>query len=160
MCICLALLFASCVDREFDLAETSGEITIGGEELIIPLGEIGSISVEDLLKNNDTLTESDNGVYQISFSSFGNDPSKYEEISVDGVKIDPIHCELPQLKPITFNAIGELPQSFRMSGLNSTFAVNIPTISNVMDIEPIKSTQDLSVKLPLSGKGTITSAPK
>lgn len=158
LCICLALLFASCVDREFDLAETSGEITIGGEELIIPLGEIGSISVEDLLKNNDTLTESDNGVYQISFSSFGNDPSKYEEISVDGVKIDPIHCELPQLKPITFNAIGELPQSFRMSGLNSTFAVNIPTISNVMDIEPIKSTQDLSVKLPLSGKGTITSA--
>ena len=157
LCICLALLFASCIDREFDLAETSGEITIGGEELIVPLGRIGAISVEDLLKNNDTLTESDNGVYQISFSSFGNDPSQYKEITVNGVKIDPIHCELPQLKPISFSSFDDLPQSFRMSGINSTFNVDIPTISNVMDIEPIRSTQDLSVKLPLSGKGTINS---
>ena len=32
---CVALSFVGCIDRDFDLAEVSGEATIGGEELVV-----------------------------------------------------------------------------------------------------------------------------
>lgn len=160
LCISIALIFAGCVDREFDLAKTSSEITVGGAELIIPFGDIGSITVEELLKDNESLVEGENGVYQISFSSFGDDPNKYEEISIDGINIDPIHYDLPKLEPIKFTSSGELPQSFQMSSINNSFNVDIPIVSagDAMDIEPINVTQELSFNFALlSGTGTINS---
>ena len=40
-------LFAlyGCVDRDFDLADTAGDVTIGGEELILPLATLDRKSV-------------------------------------------------------------------------------------------------------------------
>ena len=154
------LSLVGCVDRDFNLAETSGELTIGGDELILPLGDIGNISIDELLKESKNLKKDEDGLYQISFSSFGDDPTKFEKISINGITIDPIHCELPQLEPIKFSSIGELPNSFRMSGINNSFAVDIPTISGVMDVVPIKTEKSIPFKnLPFSsGKGTINSA--
>ena len=53
--ICAIALFSGCIDREFDLAETSGEMTIGGEELVVPLGEISKIKLDDILGENEVV---------------------------------------------------------------------------------------------------------
>lgn len=156
--ICTIALFSGCIDREFDLAETSGEMTIGGEELVVPLGEISPIYLNDLLKENETIKPNENGVYQIAFSSFGDDPTKVESITIDGIKIGEIACELPQLEPIKFSAMGSLPRSFQMSGFSQKMSVNIPTIGNVVNIDPIKSNIELGLgsNLPISGKGVLS----
>ncbi len=158
--ICTIALFSGCIDREFDLAETSGEITIGGEELVVPIADIGKIAIGDLLKDNETLKPNEEGVYQISFSSFGDNPDDYEELSIDGIEINDIKCNLPQLDPIKFNSIGSLPQSFFMDGFSNEMKVNIPTISDVVNVNPIESgecTIDLGLgKLPLSGKNNLS----
>lgn len=161
LCISIALISAGCVDRGFDLSKMSGEITVGGEELILPFGDIGTITVEELVKDSD-LVEGENGVYQITFSSFGDDPNKFEEISIDGINISKIHYNLPTLEPIKFTSSGELPQSFQMSSINNSFDVNIPTVTagDAMSINTINVTQELELafKYPLpSGTGTITS---
>ena len=86
--VCVASLFVGCVDLEFDLADTSGEITVGGEELVVPLAEIDPIRLGDVIKENEYLNSNgENGIYQIQFSSYGDDPSKYESIKIDGISI-------------------------------------------------------------------------
>ena len=67
LCICIALSFASCVDNSFDLADVSGEVTVGSEELVVPLGELAPIYLGDVLKDSDYLNSNgENGTYQIS----------------------------------------------------------------------------------------------
>ena len=136
--MCVALSFAGCIDREFDLADTSGEITVGGKELVVPIGEIAPITLADIVGDNDLIKPNEDGVYQISFSSFGEDPTKYEQISIDGISIPNITGLSPKLDPISFS-FGSLPTSLYFSGINKTIDLNIPTqIGKVMDIEPIK----------------------
>ena len=147
LCILFALLSAGCVDRGFDLAETSGEITIGGEELVVPLAEIAPITLSSLLKENETITSDENGVYQIKFSSFGDDPTKYESLSVDGIEIPAITGLSPKLDPISFS-FQQLPTSLSMSGFSHKFNVDYPTINSIMDIKPIEVEQSLNITIP------------
>ena len=147
LCILCALLFAGCIDRGFDLAETSGEITIGGEELVVPLTEIAPITLGSLLQENETITTDENGVYQIKFSSFGDDPTKYESLSVDGIEIPAITGLSPELDPISFS-FQQLPTSLSMSGFSHKFNVDYPTINNIVDIKPIEVEQSLNITIP------------
>jgi hypothetical protein len=155
--VCVALSFAGCVDREFDLADTSGEITVGGEELVLPIGEITPITLDELLKNNEMIQSNENGLYQITFSSFGNDPTKYEKISVEGISIPNITGLSPQLDPITFS-FGALPTSLYFSGISKPIDLNMPSkIGEVMQIEPINIANNIDFAIPsqLSEQGTI-----
>ena len=149
LCTLIALLFVGCIDREFNLAETSGEVTVGGEELIVPLAEIAPITLSELLKENETITSDENGVYQIKFSSFGDDPAKYEQLSIDGIEIPAITGLSPKLDPITFS-FQQLPTSILMSGINHTFVVDYPKINTIMKIDPIKFSEELNLQLPVS----------
>lgn len=157
-CICFALSFASCIDREFDIAETDSEITVGGEELVIPLGEIPNISLAELLKENETLKPNQDGVYQIAFSSFGDNPDKYETISVDGISIPSISCNLPQLEPINFS-MGQLPTTLHLSPITHDFEVDFPEIGEIMKVQELKVEQGITFDLPslISGQGEIKS---
>lgn len=156
LCICIALPFVGCIDRNFDLADTSGDVTIGGEELVVPLGNIEKIALSDILGENEMLKPNEEGVYQISFSSFGNDPTKYENISIDGISIPAISCDLPQLQPISFS-MGELPTTLGLSAIAHDFDVDFPSIGKIMDVKALKVEQDIAFTLPsqISGQGTI-----
>ena len=156
LCICAILSFVGCVDRSFDLAETSGEITIGGEELILPLGEISKISLDDLIGQNEMLKPNEEGTYEISYSSFGDDPTKYERISIEGISIPNIEGLSPQLDPISFS-MESLPTSLHFSAINHDFDVDFPSINEIMKIAPVKGEQSINITLPsvLPKQGTI-----
>lgn len=156
LCICAILSFVGCVDRSFDLAETSGEITIGGEELVLPLGEISKISFDDLIGQNEMLKPNEEGTYEISYSSFGDDPTKYERISIEGISIPNIEGLSPQLDPISFS-MESLPTSLHFSAINHDFDVDFPSINEIMKIAPVKGEQSINITLPsvLPKQGTI-----
>ena len=144
---CAVLAFVGCIDREFDIADVSKEVTVGGEELIVPLADIGKATVEDLLKNNELVESGENGVYQISFSSYGDDPTKFEKFSIEGVEIPKIESISPEVEPITFS-MESMPSSLQLSPISHTFDVDFPIINNIMSVEPIVLEQDLGIKLP------------
>ena len=155
--VCIALSFAGCIDREFDLADTSGGITVGGEELVVPLGDIDKISLDNLLGGTEGITTNEDGVYQITFSSFGDDPTKYETVSIEGISIPNITGLSPQLEPITFS-FGSLPSMLYFSGISKEFDLDIPTtIGKVMQIEPVNIANNIDFTIPsqLAEQGVI-----
>ena len=155
--VCAALSFVGCIDHEFDLADTSGEITVGGEELLLPIGDVAPISLADLLGNNEWVETNNDGLYQITFSSFGNDPTKYEKVSIEGISIPNITGLSPQLDPISFS-FGSLPTSLYFSGINKPIDLNMPNqIGQVMQIEPINIAKDVDFVIPsqLAEQGVI-----
>ena len=157
-CVCFALAFVGCIDREFDLAETQGEITVGGDELVVPLGEIGNITLAEIIGDNELIKPNENGVYQITYSSFGEDPKKYESLSIDGISIPNITGLSPKLDPIEFS-FQQLPSTLTMRGFNEKFKVDFPTINNLMDVNPISASNEIAVSnLPtgLVGQGSLS----
>ena len=156
LCICVALSFASCVDKSFDLADVSGEVTVGGDELVVPLGELDPIYLGDVLKDGEFINSNgENGTYQISYTSYGDDPSKYEQISVDGISIPTITGLSPKIDPIGFS-FQQLPTSLSMAGISQNFEVDYPTLNRIVTIQPIKMAEELDLQLPISGQGAIT----
>lgn len=155
--VCALFAFTGCIDREFELTDVSGEVTVGGEELILPLGEIEDIYISDLIGDSEMLKPNEEGVYQISFSSFEDDPNKYEKISIEGISIPDITGLSPELEPITFS-FGSLPTSLMLSAIHKQLDIDFPTnIGDIMKIKPIKISQDIEFPLPdmLSGNGII-----
>ena len=156
--VCVALLFASCIDLGFNLADTSGEVTIGGEELVVPLAEIGPIRLGDIVEESEYLNSGgEDGTYQFSFSSYGEDPSKFESVSIQGISIPNITGLSPKLEPITFS-FSSLPTSLLFSAIEKSIPVDFPaTIGQIVDIEAIKVSQPIEFALPsqISGQGVI-----
>ena len=157
--VCALFSLTGCIDREFELTDISGEITVGGEELTVPLAEISSIYLGDLFKENDIITSGDDGVYQILFSSFGEDPTKYESIAIDGIEIPNLTDLSPELSPITFS-FGSLPTSLYFSGISKPIEVNLPSeIGKIVDIEPVNVVSKIDFAIPsqLDEQGVINS---
>lgn len=154
--VCAVFSFAGCIDRDFELTDVSGEMTVGGEELIVPLTTIDNIYISDLLKDNEQISNDSNGVYRIAFSSFGDEPDKYETISIDGIEPITIKVESPELQPLEFS-FQEIPQSLHLSKITQKFNTEIPSIGTIMRVDPIKFSQSLNLGLPgiISGKGTL-----
>ena len=151
------MLSVGCIDQDFNLADTSGEITVGGEELVVPLANIDKITLESILGETEGITNNKEGVYQIAFSSFGEDPTKYEKVSIEGISIPNITGLSPELEPITFS-FGELPTSLYFSGISKKLDLDLPTeIGQVMQIDPINITKPIDFTMPsqLSGQGVI-----
>ena len=74
----------ACVDKGYVLNDVSTEVTIGGEELVVPLANILPIRLGDIIEENEFLNSNgEDGTYQILFSSYGDDPTKYESIKVE-----------------------------------------------------------------------------
>lgn len=154
--VCAALSFVGCIDREFDLAETSGEVTIGGEELVLPLGSLEKITLEDIIGEMKYLKSEEDGLYQINYTSYGDNPEKYETLSIEGLSIPTITGLSPKLDPIQFS-FQQLPTKLTMRGFSEKFEVDFPTINKLMNVKPINVEQEISVNLPssISGQGTL-----
>ena len=156
---CVALSFAGCIDRDFDLAQVSGEVTVGGEELVVPLTDVDNIYLGDIIPENETLKKDSEGMYRISFSSFGDDPSKYESISIDGIEIPTITGLSPKLDPVEFN-IADMPTSLVLDNIVENFTLDFPTLKDAVEVQRINIEQNLDLNLPsqLSGSGTLSEA--
>ena len=157
LCMCALLTFVGCIDNDFNLADVSGEVTIGGEELVVPLAEIDKITLDSLLGEQEGITTDENGTYTIMFSSFGDDPTKYEKVSIDGISIPNITGLSPKLDPITFS-FGSLPTSLLFSAIEKELDIKIPTtIGDVMTVQPIKKSLPIEFSLPsqILGQGVI-----
>ena len=151
---CVALSFVGCIDRDFDLAEVSGEATIGGEELVVPLTDVANIYLGDIIPENDALKKGEDGLYQISFSSFGEDPSKYESISIDGINIPAITGLSPKLEPIEFN-LAELPTSFVLDDIKESFSIDFPSLGDdAVQVQTIYVEKAVNINLPSQITGT------
>lgn len=76
-----ALLFVACVDESYDLANVSGEVTIGHGETILKVGELKRKSVKDLIKDKEIegIVQDENGNY--TFSKSGGDTIIIEDIT-------------------------------------------------------------------------------
>ena len=116
------------------------------------MADINNIYLGDLLKDNDMITNDDNGVYRISFSSFGDDPTKYESIAIDGIEIPAIKDLSPKLEPVSFE-MAQLPESLVLDDIKESFSIDFPTLGQAVKVDPISIRQELSLNLPseLSG---------
>lgn len=156
LCLCIAML-CSCVDREFDLANLSGEITVGGEQLVVPLGNLDQTTLGSLLEENENLTTNEDGVYTIAFSSFGSDPTKYEKITIDPISIPSIRIPSIDIAPMHFS-LDQLPTSFNMAAISNKIVINYPEIGSAVTIAPITLASDVNLNLPISGQGELSEA--
>lgn len=145
--ICAIVLFSGCIDREFDLAETSGEMTIGGEELVVPLGEISPIYLKDVIGENETIKSDENGNYKISFSSSDVSGNEWEEITIDGISLPTISIPKPNINPVGFT-FQQLPAQLNLSGISQEFELDIPSIGKIMKVQPMRLAQPIDIKLP------------
>ena len=144
----------ACIDKDYVLNDVSREVTIGGEELVVPFANILPILLGDIVTENEFFNSGgEDGAYQILFSSYGDDPTKYESIKVDGISIPAITGLSPKLDPISFS-FEELPTSLVMSGISEEFSVEFPTIDNIVKIDPVQISKPLSVSLPVEGAAT------
>lgn len=77
-------LSVSCVDKEFRLDDISGEITVGQDDVTIPLGFLKTKTLGEIIGNDvDELVTDDRGNYSISYS--GGDRFAVEGISTEFV---------------------------------------------------------------------------
>lgn len=154
--VCL-LALSGCIDRDFAIDEVSGEMTVGGEELVLPLATLDKVEVDTLLPDNGFITSDDKGDYQLYFSSFGDDDTQYKTFSIGGVSIPAIRDISPVIEPVTF-VTPELPASISMSAISLDSPINYPTIGNAVEVSRIEKTKDLSLGLPITGAGNLTEA--
>lgn len=152
--IATVISFVGCIDRDFDLANTSGEITIGGEELVVPLGELDPILLGDILPENEAIKSDENGAYRIMFSSFGDDPTKYEQLSIDGINIPAITGLSPKLNPLDFT-FQQMPEQLAIMGISQNYNIEFPSITSIMKVIPINFVQNVELAIPgiISGQG-------
>ena len=152
--IATVISFVGCIDRDFDLANTSGEITIGGEELVVPLGELDPILLGDILPENEAIKSDENGAYRIMFSSFGDDPTKYEQLSIDGINIPAITGLSPKLNPLDFT-FQQMPEQLAIMGISQNYNIEFPSITSIMKVIPINFVRNVDLAIPgiISGQG-------
>lgn len=154
MAACAALLLVGCVDREFDLADVSGEVTVGGEELVVPLATVNKIYLGELIEGNDVLTNDDNGVYQITFADGGN-------FEIDGVEIPPITNLSPKLEPMKFD-VATIPTTYAIDDIQQQLELEVPSLQDLVDIETIDIAEQIEIpdwlKPYLSGQAELSDA--
>lgn len=76
-CVC-----SSCVDNEFDIAQTSGEITLASGETELPLGYLPDKKLGDLLTTSsiENLVVAPNGDYSLAFAG------EEQQFNIDGMQ--------------------------------------------------------------------------
>ena len=90
--VALAVMAAGCTDSRYDLDNISPEITVGGDEVIIPLGTLDEKSLDELL-DIDGLGSDENGNLYYRFDGEA-DSFTVETMSVDPFRFDDIDTEI------------------------------------------------------------------
>ncbi len=150
--ISLSFGMQSCVDNQYDLNNISPEITVGGEEVILPLANIEPISLSQMLGDGFEGLSEDGGVYCLKFEGEG------QSFSIDGISLPALSNIAPKIEAVTFSAPA-LPTDFMFSEVETSFVLGYPDLNVAPTFEPIEfgSPVDLGFKLPVTGGATIPS---
>lgn len=150
--ICLSALTAACVDEDYNLDNISSEVTIGGEEVVIPLGKMERTSLEQMLGEGLEGLVAQDGVYTVKFEG------ENEKISVEGLSLPVLSGLLPKMDQIDFTA-PSLPADFIFGSVTSSFVLGYPDLGVAPQFAPIEFSAgvnlDLGVNIP---SGTIAPA--
>ena len=134
----------SCIDETYDLTQenVSLEVSVGGENLAIPIGSTDSILLGDIVGENDLIGLNEDSVYSISMSS-SIDPISLTidpiSLNIGSVNIDPLSLEFGSTSVPDFS----IPQ------ITSSSQFDIPATS-VSDISlpTIQTTYSYAKTLP------------
>jgi len=140
------LLINSCVDPMYDMAEgVNTEISVGGDNLAIPIGSTDTIRLGDFLSSDDMefLKTMEDGGYGMTISDSLSLDDILKDLDVDKLKFDD-----QIFNQITTVSFGDIDVSdFVIPGFtkNETLNMNIPTVE-IGDIVPaVNMNQDFTV---------------
>lgn len=142
----ILLLFSACVDDNYNLDNVSTEVTIGGEEVVVPLGEIKPIALGDMIGEQMEGLVEENGVYTFKYEGEG------DNFVIDGFSLPLISGLSPEIDAVSFSVL-KLPNDFIFSKIETSFVLGYPDMSVEPAFAPIEfsSAIDLGVSLPEGG---------
>lgn len=138
-----AIAVTSCIDNAYDLDNISKEVTVGGDVVILPLGELEEKSLGELIGDANTELVDEDGVYKIKYTGEG------DTFTIDGITIDNITGLSPNIDPISFSAPA-VPDFFDFSRTETSFTLDYPDIDPHASIDAISvsSEIDTGIQLP------------
>ena len=159
----VAVQLSSCVDDNYNLDNISTEVTIGGEEVILPLGQIKETSLSDLLGESADGLTSENGVYVLKIDGEG------DTFSIDNIDIPILSDMSPKLEEVTFST-PKLPTDFLFSEVKSSFTLDYPDFDVAPVFKPLEHSTAIDLNLgfalpeggnlPAMGNVTLTHSEK
>ena len=151
--IAVPLLAPSCVDDRYNLDNISPEITIGGEEVLLPLGEIKTKTLEEMLGEDFGRLTTENGVYVLKMEDEG------EPIVVEGLSLPLLTNIAPKIDDVTFSA-PSLPTDFMFSRIETSFEMDYPDLDVAPMFEAIEFASDINLGISLPEGQTIPAMGK
>ncbi len=140
--VAVLLMLPSCVDDRYNLDNISTEVTIGGNEVIIPLGEIETKTLSSMLGDNAEGLVEENGMYVLKFESEG------ESFAIENVSLPLLSNISPKFEEITFSS-PSLPADFIFGRVNSSFVLDYPDLDVAPKFEPINFSAGINVDADL-----------
>ena len=180
-CLFLSLALATaCVDKSYDFDQVERAVTLGGEELVVPLVNTRQLTVKDLagerLESYLELTEE--GTYRLSYDStpFRFDFDELRDYDTSGpfrryvdVPINYAFNLFNKPSSLSFDEKGEavldglVPADVKLPNLSKTALISVPRLpEELVDVKSITLSEDshfeVTISLPdcLFTEGTLT----
>lgn len=180
-CLFLSLVLATaCVDKSYDFDQVERAVTLGGEELVVPLVNTRQLTVKDLagerLESYLELTEE--GTYRLSYDStpFRFDFDELRDYDTSGpfrryvdVPINYAFNLFNKPSSLSFDEKGEavldglVPADVKLPNLSKTALISVPRLpEELVDVKSITLSEDshfeVTISLPdcLFTEGTLT----
>ena len=149
----LAISFAvmaagGCTDSRYDLDNISKEVTVGGNEIILPLGKFKEKSLEDIIGEDIDGLEFDEryGAYAVKFADSGS-------FTVKGITLPALEDISPEIDPISLST-PTIPKTFELSAMQEQMTVDYPAMGTLPEVGRIHSSTNIDTHISF-GSGTI-----
>ena len=119
----LAFSTVSCFDDQYDLKkDIDMTVTVGGEKMVVPLGETEVITLDKLIDESETFRLGDDGIYAFKKNDNIDDVKIDVEavnINIDNPEIDPVDVKFEESTRI---------DPFRVNLNDAEFSVSVPDV--------------------------------
>lgn len=140
--ICVAFALSSCIDDDYNLDNITPEVTIGGEEVILPLLSMDPIKLSSMLGSGLTGLVEEDGGYVLKFKGDG------QTFKIEGFSLPTLSDLAPKVEQMTFQT-PTLPTDFLFSEIVSTFPLSYPDMSVAPSFSPIEYSSDIELGISL-----------
>lgn len=115
----MALVMYSCIDDQYDLTKLSGDVTIGGDNISIPLGSTKKVFLRDLIDESEMLILDENQQYSINIS---------EVLDPISIALDPVTIDIGSvdIEPFTIDFDFDTVSDFTLDGIETGVDLNMP----------------------------------
>lgn len=138
--------FSSCVDERYNLDNISPEVTIGGKEVMLPLGEIESKTLGEMLGGENEGLDVENGVYVLKFDGEG------DQFTIDGFTLPTLSGLSPVIDPVAFS-VPTMPTDFLFSRIETDFILGYPDMNVAPTFDPVEFSADINVGFSVPSGG-------